>query len=210
MGGRGSGNRWRYGAKSTTDDYRTLDVRRWAREGMLRPGFQGGWYWMRDGETVASIQMRAEEDRVILTYRRRHTGKDWQDEHYPVRLDWTPCPFGGQRPWFRCPAVGCGRRVAILYCGGIFACRHCHQLAYASAREDVSGRATRRADRLRARLGWAPGILNGEGDKPKGMHWRTFNRLHAEHNDFVNASLAGMMRKFGRLGVGLHDLLDDR
>ena len=26
----------------------------------------------------------------------------------------------------------------------------------------------------------------------------------------INASLAGMMRKFGRLGVGLDDLLDDR
>jgi len=33
MGGRDSGNRSRFGAKSTTEDYRTLDVRRWAREG---------------------------------------------------------------------------------------------------------------------------------------------------------------------------------
>ena len=67
----GSGNRWRYGAKSTTDDYRALDVWRWAREGMLRPGYWGGWKWTRDGETVASIKMRAEQDRVILTYRHR-------------------------------------------------------------------------------------------------------------------------------------------
>src|ERR1700716_4428936 len=71
MGGPGSGNRWRYGAKTTTDDYRTLDVRRWAREGVLRPGYRGGWQWTRDGETVASIQMRAEQDRVILIYRHR-------------------------------------------------------------------------------------------------------------------------------------------
>src|SRR5580704_6426126 len=34
MGGPGSENHWRYGAKSTTDDYRALDVRHWAREGM--------------------------------------------------------------------------------------------------------------------------------------------------------------------------------
>jgi hypothetical protein len=33
MGGPGSGNRWRYGAKSTTDDYCILDVQRWARRG---------------------------------------------------------------------------------------------------------------------------------------------------------------------------------
>jgi hypothetical protein len=40
MGGPGSGNRSRFGAKSTTEDYRTLDVRRCAREGILRPGYR--------------------------------------------------------------------------------------------------------------------------------------------------------------------------
>src|ERR1700730_635478 len=62
---------------------------------------------------------------------------------------------------FFCPAAGCGRRVAILYGGGIFACRRRYRLAYASSREEAGGRATRRADSLRARLGWEPGILNG-------------------------------------------------
>ncbi len=105
MGGPGSGNRWGYGAKSTTDDYRTLDVRRWAREGVLRPGYWGGWQWTRDGETVASIQMRAEQDRVILIYKRRSGGEDWKDEQYPVRIVRTRCHLGGSRAWFICPAV---------------------------------------------------------------------------------------------------------
>ncbi len=196
MGGRGSGNRWRYGAKSTTDDYRTLDVRRWAREGMLRPGYQGGWHWTRNGDTVASIQMRAEQDYVILIYRHSSGGR-WKDEHYPVQIVRTPCPLGGARPWFLCPALGCGRRVAILYGGGIFACRHCYRLAYASAREDAGGRAMRRADMLRARLGWEPGILNGQGDKPKWMRWRTFARLAAKHDALVAKSLAATARRFG-------------
>jgi hypothetical protein len=117
MGGLGSGNPWRYGAKSTTDDYRTLDVRRWAREGMLRPRYWSGWQWTRNGETVASIQMRAEYDRVILIYRHRSGGGEWKGEQYPVRIVRTPCNLGGSRPWFICPAVGCGRRVAILYGG---------------------------------------------------------------------------------------------
>jgi hypothetical protein len=69
----------------------------------------------------------------------------------------------GSRAWFICPAVGCGRRVAILYGGSIFACRHCYQFAHASSREDAGDRATRRADKLRARLDWEPGILNGRG-----------------------------------------------
>jgi len=137
MGGPGSGNRWRYGAKATTNDYRTLDVRRWAQQGVLRPGYWGGWKWTRDGETVASIQMRAEPNRVILIYRHRSGVGDWKDEEYPVRIVCTPCNLGGSRTWFICPAVGCGRRVAILYGGGIFACRHCYRLAYPSAREDV-------------------------------------------------------------------------
>jgi hypothetical protein len=197
MGGPGSGNRWRYGAKSTTNDYRTLDVRRWARDGVLRPGYWGGWQWTCDGETVASIQMRAEQDHILLIYRHRSGGGDWKDEQYPVRIVRTPCHLGGSRPWFICPAIGCGRRVAILYDGGIFACRHCYQLAYASSRDDAGGRATRRADRLRARLGWAPGILNGEGGKPKWMRWRTFERLTAQHDALVGRSTQAMMLKFG-------------
>jgi hypothetical protein len=197
MGGPGSGNHWRCGAKSTTDGYRTLDVRRLARERMLRPGYTGGWHWTRDGETVASIQMRAEWDRVVLIYRHRSGAGEWKDEQYPVRVVRTPCNLGGERPWFVCPALGCGRRVAILYGGGIFACRHCYQLAYPSAREDISDRAARRADRLRARLDWKPGILNGAGTKPKWMRWRTFERLAAEHDQLVGRSMQAMMLKLG-------------
>jgi hypothetical protein len=97
-------------------------VRRWAREGVVRPGYWGGWQWTRDGETVASIQMRAEQDRVTLIHRYRSSGEDWKDEQYSVRIVRTRCNLGGSRAWFICPAVGCGRRVAILYGGGIFAC----------------------------------------------------------------------------------------
>ena len=199
MGGPGSGNRWRYGAKSTTDNYRSLDVRRWAREGMLRPGYRGSWQWLRNGDVVASVWMSAEQERVTLTYRRRSNGGDWKDEEYPVRIVRTPCNLGGARPWFVCPAHGCGRRVAILHGGGIFACRRCHQLAYASTREDAGDRATRRADRIRARLGWEPGILNGRGLKPKWMRWRTFERLSEEHDRLLNQSVGGMGFKFGIL-----------
>lgn len=189
MGGSGSGNRWRIGAKSTTADYRTLDVRRWAREGMLTPGVLGGGKWTCGGETVASMQTHVEHDRVILFYRHRSGGEEWSDEWQPVRILCTPCNFGGSRPWFICPEPGCGRRVAILYGGGIFACRHCHQLAYSSARKSPGDRAAKRADRLRARLGWEPGILNGGGGKPKWMRWRTFERLTEEHDRLVQRAL---------------------
>ena len=159
MGGPGSGNHWHDGAKSTTDAYRRIDVRLLAREGVLRPGYLGRVSWTRHGETVASVVVQAEQDSVALTYRHRRGDDDWKDEQYSVRIVRSPCHLGGSRPWFICPAVGCGRRVAILYGDGLFACRHCHRLAYASSREDPSGRTMRRADRLRERLGWRPGVM---------------------------------------------------
>lgn len=198
MGGPGSGNHWGNGA-ATTDDYRRLDVRRLARAGALRLGFGGGWQWTCNGEVVASIKLRAEHDRVVLTYRYRSGGDEWKDQQYPVLIARSRCHLGGSRPWFICPALGCGRRVAILYGGTVFACRQCHRLAYASSREDASDRATRRADRIRARLGWEPGILNGSGPKPRWMRPRTFQRLAAQHDQLVESSLAGMMVKL-RLG----------
>jgi hypothetical protein len=205
MGGIGSGRYWYWGAKDTVANYRSIDVRRWQRDGLLAPHQSFGWRWSCDGEVVASINVRTEPDRVILRYRHRSGGEDWKDESYPVYLDWTACHRGGQRPWFLCPARGCCRRVAILYGGGIFACRHCYQLAYPSQRETWDDRAARRADRIRDKLGWEPGILNGNGWKPKGMHWSTFERLTARHDAFVQIALAGMSARLKMVGESLDD-----
>ena len=97
-----------------------------------------------------------------------------------MRLLTTPCNYGGERQWFACPAVGCGRRVAKLYGGRVFACRLCHELAYPSQREAEHDRLARRADAIRARLGWEPGLDGLQGGRPKGMHRRTFERLSSE------------------------------
>ena len=211
MGGMGSGRRYQ-GGKDTTSDMRALDVRRLQREGLLTPGRAFGWQWTRNGDEVASIQIRTEADHVILHYRSRSNGGEWQPMEYPVYLEWTGLHFGGRRAWFLCPARGCGRRVAILYGGSIFACRHCHKLTYACQRESDDDRAARRAETSRRRLGWEPGILNGDGRKPKGMHWRTFERLKATHDAYVDVSLAGMAQRFGLVNRRIGDLgldLDD-
>lgn len=194
MGGYGSGRRW-YTTSATTSDYRAIDVRRWHREGMLEPGRACRWIWSHDGETTASINMRTEPGRVVLEYRHRTGGEQWQDATLPIALTWTRCHYGGERPWFRCPC--CGRRVAILYSGGIFACRHCYRLTYQCQRENLDDRLTRRIERIRERLGWEPGFLNGNGWKPKGMQWRTFYRLEAEHDVLVRRSLEWVAERFG-------------
>ncbi|SEL93955.1 hypothetical protein SAMN05444413_1243 [Roseivivax marinus] len=195
MGGLGSGNYWRWDARPTTDAYRRLDVRRWARDGLLRPGSRFGWQWRRDGETLASINAEVSHGFVTLDYRARDGGDDWQPMRYDVHLDATPCHLGGTRRWFLCPARGCGKRVAVLYGGKVFACRRCYGLAYPSQNENHADRAARRADRIRDRLGWEPGILNGSGTKPTGMHWRTFERLVAEHDEWCIMSCAMMLER---------------
>lgn len=199
MGGPGSGNHRHYGAKSTTDDYRALDVRRLAREGMLQPGRSGIWNWMRRVETIASISFRADRGQITLEYRHRSNREEWVNEKYPVRIESTRCHLGGSRPWFICPVAGCGRRVAILYGGGIFACRHCHRLAYASSREDAGDRAARKAGRIRKQLGWRRGILNEPGEKPKWMRWKTFIQLVSEHDELVAECLQATALELGIL-----------
>ena len=77
-----------------------------------------------------------------------------------------------------------------------YACRHRHQLTYRTQRENVGDRAGSKADKLRERLGLEAGILNSNGDKPKGMRWQTFQWLQSRHDDCVNVSLAGAMARF--------------
>mgnify|MGYP001821906903 CR=1 FL=1 len=199
MGGIGSGRDWYWGANDTTDDYRSIDVRRWKRDGLLSSHQSFGWQWSRDGEVAASIQVRTESDRVILTYRHRNGSDDWKDECYPIYLDWTPCPFGGQRPWFLCPARGCGRRVAILYGGAIFACRHCYQLSYQSQRENRYQRADRKMDKIIQRLG-GDSDDNCWPEKPKNMHWRTYHQLISQAEYYDQVSSQGLMQLLAKLG----------
>jgi hypothetical protein len=194
MGGYSSG---RHGGKRTTNDMHVLDIRKIARAGLLKPGCSFSWQWTRGDEKIASIGLRTETDRVVLDYRSRSNGDEWQDMHYPVYLAWSGCNYGGLRAWWLCPAAGCGRRVAVLYGGKVYACRHCHKLAYSTQRKLADDRATSKADRIRKRLGWDAGILNLPGGKPKGMHWRTFARLQAAHNAHVKQAMAGMSAKLG-------------
>lgn len=105
----------------------------------------------------------------------------WYGEN--VEIVWTPCRFGGEQPWYLCP--GCGRRTVVLYRGRHIACRHCLNLAYPSQRIGAGDRALERAEKIRKRLGWRPGIAYGLGARPAGMHYRTYADLVRKHNEFV-------------------------
>ena len=169
----------RWSSRGTTSSYRQLDVRLLQRRGWLKPGYWFSLGWTRNGEPHGSIGGRVELDRIILSYSHRERDEAWQPLEASIWLDWTPCRYGGQRGWFLCPARGCGRRVAVLYVSRILACRHCHNLAYESQREQPYQRALRRAQKIHTRLGGTP-AMDSFPDKTRGMHWRTYRMLYSK------------------------------
>jgi hypothetical protein len=172
---------------------RSIDVRRWGRDGLLEAWQSFGWHWTQNGERVGDIRVHVMREEVRLDYRTRDHGGEWEPMNYHVQLLRTPCHLGGERVWFRCPAQGCVRRVALLYGGKVFACRHCHQLSYPSQRERPFERYQRRAEKITARLGWSSGEDRYLLGKPKGMHWRTYRRLTADLDALEDASEVGLL-----------------
>jgi hypothetical protein len=205
MGGVGSGNSYRFDKKTTTDETHGVDVRYLHRNGLLKPG---GWFtlrWSRGERETGSIRgaVMGEEkpERVNLIYRYRSgPGSEWEDVSEPVSLTWTACNFGGGRPWFICPGAGCGRRVALLYGPKkYFLCRHCYDLVYESQRENEMHRALRRAQAIRERLGGSANMTKPFPGKPKGMHWKTYERLWWEHDEAGKEQLAGLREWLDKL-----------
>ena len=183
MGGRGSGVHWAGKAKKITEKYPSLDVRRLQRGGMLRPGKAFPYHWTSNGERAASINVKAAGNRVTLSYQHRGLDGEWRGRQYAVQLEWTACNYGGKRPWFRCPTDECGRRVALLYGGNIFACRRCHQLAYPSQRKPAYLRALSKAQGIRQALGSTEDVYDPFPEKPKWMRLKTYEKLRNRYDD---------------------------
>jgi hypothetical protein len=133
--------------------------------------------------------IRALHGAVELSYSVRPS-EAWsrkEDVRYQVWLAWTPCNFGGERPWFLCPGivngVACGRRVAKLYLRGrYFLCRHCHDLTYASRQQSSAlNVAERKCQRIRRKLGGSLRVDEPFPERPKRMNHRTYLHLFEEY-----------------------------
>jgi hypothetical protein len=179
----------RYGGKATVESCRSIDVLRWNQFGYLKSQRCFVWAWTRDGEQVASIDVETSRHFVTLRYRSRsRCSEDWSDVEQRIQVNWSRCRLGGERPWFACSVIRsngrfCGRRCTKLYgAGRLFACRNRYQLAYASQQESARYRGVLRAQRIRMRLGGSANLATAFPDKPKGMHWRTYNRLRRAHD----------------------------
>lgn len=195
MGGLGSGRH--PGTARHVEGFPALDALELRRLGVLEAGAVGVLRWHRGGDPIGMAARLAALYELEAELYLEAQVAGWRRGGEPLRqvlqVDWSPCPFGGRRPWFRC--VGCDRRALRLYLAGEpwFRCRRCSRLSYASQSETAVLRALRRAEKLRARLGVGPGE---PVERPAGMRWRTFDRLTealADAEGVVEAVLAGAL-----------------
>jgi hypothetical protein len=120
-----------------------------------------------------------------------------------VALDYTPCHFGGERPWFVCPGR-CARLAGVLYLiSRGFVCRRCAGLGYDTQTRQPWERSALKAQRLRRRLGADPGLTHSLPPRPRGMHRRTYERLLAALGQSEQTVLAGMAQTLGRVQADL-------
>lgn len=199
MGGRGSGRSSSFGLMADLcSDHHRFDLA-WLKSKKILGSNQ--WHsidWSRGGRQTGSIRVAGVPGGLALSYRQRRNGGEWQDVYEVVPLVATPTRFGGQRQWLMC--LGCRQRCRILYCGSHFRCRRCHGLRYETQYEPAFARAATRALKIRERLGGKGGIDDPFPEKPKGMHWATYERLRDEEERLQTAWAVGVMGKFGMGG----------
>jgi hypothetical protein len=181
MGGYGSG---RNRGRPTVESALRLDIDAVRRWGVIRPGAHlvgEMTFDFYDDKLRINFESCAEDPRESWLRLQYAINDYWTGELYQIDdkiyLAHSRPTFGGLRWWFVCPRLK--RRVGKLYLplgGRHFWSRLAYRLAYASQRETLGDRASRRARKICRRLGGDPED-DSYPDKPKRIRWNTYNRL---------------------------------
>jgi len=145
-----------------------LDVREALKAGVLK----GGWVNLRAGIRWPRIR-KIWASRYLIQIELHN-----QTVPQQVPVSWTPCHYGGARPWLHCL---CGRRVLRLFKGfGGYFCRPCcGNPIYESQRRNQKARAYLQAYRARQQLGGSRPGIDPLPDRPYRMKQKTYARLCA-------------------------------
>jgi hypothetical protein len=150
----------------TVEHLQSFDVHVLHRMGALRESLVS-YPWVSFRWTRL-VKLTANRWRIDVEFRSGATQRIW--------LRWSPCNFGGHRPWFVCHR--CNGRVGKLYnTGDLLTCRRCLNLWYASQRRGAKSRRYLQALKLRLRLNGIASLDEPFPNRPKRMHRRTYARL---------------------------------
>ena len=180
MGGFGSGN-WQRPRKGHVEECPHIDIRQWYREFPMFPSLTFRLTLSTNGSAARDINVYPWFKHVVITHINQSANAIKSTAEEIIAIDFTGCHYGGERPWFVCPALPCGKRAAILYHGAEgFRCRRCADLAYPSQCENRALRAMRKARKLRLKLGARSSLVAPLPTKPARMHGhRYLILLHA-------------------------------
>jgi len=180
--------RWGGDGRRTVEQTRVIEIGTLRRAGYIGQPARNWWKW------------RSKADNLGIW------PKSWRGGfiHLPnqtlctEQVSWR---FGGHRFYFICE---CGRRVGKLHAFGNrpWRCRYCHNLTYAARQAVPRHRLILMAQKIRERLGGSLSMLDAFPPKPKGMHWKRYDRLRRRH-DAATQQAFGMTTAYLRQLRGL-------
>ncbi|MGX1402363.1 hypothetical protein AB7M70_011836 [Bradyrhizobium japonicum] len=176
-------------AKLTTNYCFSLDIQYLKKQG----------YFVRNGVTNGTLNQRfrmsgrrlstsitCEKGNVL----RLKYDRNGNEITYSVRIVYSKCNYGGERPWFICPNTKCNKRVGKLFLvGDYYLCRHCHDLAYETQNMTEPFRMLEKAQNIRERLGAESlSTIDPFPPRPKGMHHKTYKNLRNTYDNLLAMS----------------------
>jgi hypothetical protein len=119
--------------------------------------------WEFGAAVIVELFLAPQE--ACVGYRLTKAAPNAEEFNGRVHVSWTYPHLGGRRAWLHCTRRGC---------------RSCAGIRYASKNLSKHARARTRADKIRRQLGGEPGHNEPVPLKPRGMHWKTYDRRRLE------------------------------
>ena len=184
-------SRWRFGPdRAIVEDGLKLDVDKAVKAGLKSSASTVWrcWQWTAAGILRATIGYRVELVVDGFAWLHLDFTRGGKEVKQTIMLQARTCRFGGVRWIAKCPSSLRSTYTLYLPNGGArFLGRKAYRLGYRSQCLAPTWRMLHRHDKLLNRLG---ALDASTIDKPKGMHWKTFDAILAEIERCNMGSLA--------------------
>ena len=181
--------RWGGDGRRTVEQTRVIDIGTMRRAGFVGRHARNWWKW-RSKANAQGIRPKSWRDGFIYL------------PNQTLCTEQVPWRFRGQRFYFVCE---CGRRVEKLHAFGErpWRCRDCHNLTYAARQALPRDRHLLMAQKIRHQLGGSLSMLDAFPPKPKGMHWKRYERLWRRYDVAAQRMTAAYSRRIRSLRARL-------